>query len=222
VIKLVKAAGGSGNDGIAYTFFSFGNVSSIANSASYGYLTLDGQDAIGLTTLFPNQELPNCASYPCPERGFAPWISGTTLQSFPAMRSGKYTAWSLLRMVTNSTHEVLVEDLAKQTFAHVVNETPDYIPVDQTTDSAGNIDPGLIWWHTHYQQRDANGTALGGAPANGTFPTHHNPSLVAGDHGGDMGGCTITTTGITGTTKLKYIQSNVVEPYAVTCALDRN
>ena len=35
-----------GTDGIGYTFFSYGNVSSIANSASYGYLTLNGVDGI--------------------------------------------------------------------------------------------------------------------------------------------------------------------------------
>jgi hypothetical protein len=220
VSTAVKGAGGTGNDGIGYAFFSFGNVSSIAGSANYGYLTLDGQDPIGLGSA--TQQLPLC-TYPCPTNSFPNWISGTTLQSFPSLRLGKYTAWSLLRMVTTSAKEVLVEDLAKASFAYDVNVTSDFIPVDETVDSSGNTDPGLIWWHTHYQQRDANGTALGAAPTNGTFPTHHNPSLVAGDHGGDMGGCTITTTGITATTKLKYIQTAVADPSgAVTCSLDRN
>jgi hypothetical protein len=222
----VKNAGGgaggtgeNGNDGIGYAFFSFGNVSSISGSANFGYLTLDGQDPIGLGTV--NQELPVCA-YPCPESAFPAWISGKTLQSFPSLRTGKYTAWSLLRMVTISGKEALVEDLAKASFTYDVNFTSDFIPVGETVDSHGNTDPGLIWWHTHYQQRDANGLALGGAPTNGTFPAHHNPGVVAADHGGDMGGCTITTTGITATTKIKFIQANVVEPYAVTCSLDRN
>ena len=222
----VKNAGGgaggtgeNGNDGIGYAFFSFGNVSSISGSANFGYLTLDGQDPIGLRTA--NQQLPVCA-YPCPESKFPAWISGKTLQSFPSLRTGKYTAWSLLRMVTISGKEALVEDLAKASFKYDVNFTSDFIPVDETVDSHGNTDPGLIWWHTHYQQRDANGLALGGGPTNGTFPTHHNPSVVAGDHGGDMGGCTITTTGITATTKVKFIQANVVQPLAVTCSQDRN
>ena len=46
-----------GTDGIGYTFFSYGNVSSIANSANYGYITLNGIDPIfqtyGSTTVFP-------------------------------------------------------------------------------------------------------------------------------------------------------------------------
>jgi hypothetical protein len=125
-------------------------------------------------------------------------------------------------MITTAGKEVLVEDLAKASFHQDINFTSDFIPVDQTVDLSGNTDPGMIWWHTHYQQRDANGLALGGAPTNGTFPTPHNPSLIAGDHGGDMGGCTITTTGITATTKIKFIQADVVEPYAVTCSQDRN
>src|SRR6202051_1278465 len=33
-------------DGIAYTFFSYGNVSSIANQSKYGYITLNGVDPI--------------------------------------------------------------------------------------------------------------------------------------------------------------------------------
>ena len=36
----------NGHDGIGYTFFSYGNVSPIANSADYGYLTLNGVDPI--------------------------------------------------------------------------------------------------------------------------------------------------------------------------------
>ena len=35
-----------GLDGIGFTFFSYGNVSSIANSASYGYITLNNVDPI--------------------------------------------------------------------------------------------------------------------------------------------------------------------------------
>lgn len=216
----ILGAGGSGNDGIGYAFFSFGNVAPIAGSANYGYLTLDGEDPIGLGSA--THELPVC-SYPCAESSFAPWISGTTLKSFPSLRAGKYTAWSSLRMVTSSAQATLVSDLAKASFARVVNRTPDYIPIAETKDSKGNIDPGLVYWHTHYQQRDANGDALGGAPSNGTFSADHNPT--GADHGGDMGGCTITTTGITTTTKNNYIQSAVTEvshASSATCADDRN
>ncbi|MGA9393635.1 MAG: hypothetical protein WBV69_24600 [Candidatus Sulfotelmatobacter sp.] len=218
--------GENGNDGVGYTFFSFGNVSPIAGSAEYGYLTLDGEDPIGLGTA--NQELPTC-TYPCPEAGFGPWLSGTTLQSFPALRAGHYSAWSLLRMVTASAHETLVEDLAKASFKYVVNDTPDYIPNTATTDANGNTDAGLVIFHSHYQQRNAAGATLGVAPTNGAFNgTTHNPDLVGGDHGGDMGGCTITTTGISAATKKNYIQASVNDPFgppylpATGCILDRN
>ena len=61
-----------GTDGIGYTFFSYGNVSAIANSASYGYLTLNGIDGIFHkygTTIDPGQPsiagaLPSSANLP--------------------------------------------------------------------------------------------------------------------------------------------------------------
>ena len=43
---VLNSTANFGTDGIGYTFFSYGNVSSIANSASYGYLTLNGVDGI--------------------------------------------------------------------------------------------------------------------------------------------------------------------------------
>jgi hypothetical protein len=228
VKTAVAGAGGSGNDGIGYAFFSFGNVSKLAASANYGYLTLDGEDPLGLPATSPAQELPSC-SYPCSEASFSTWLIGTdgsgTLNSFPALRAGKYTAWSVLRMVGNGAQEPLLEDLAKASFPRVVNETPDYIPITATVDSKGNKDPGLVQWHTHYQQRDADDDALGPAPSNGLFSSVHNPDLVTTDKGGDMGGCTITTTGITTATKNDYIQSAVTEvskASSATCAKDRN
>jgi hypothetical protein len=228
VKTAVAGAGGSTDDGIGYAFFSFGNVSKLAGSANYGYLTLDGEDPLGLPATSPAQELPVC-SYPCSEASFSTWLIGTdgsgTLNSFPALRAGKYTAWSVLRMVTSSAQEALVEYLAEASFAHVVNESPDYIPTTKTVDSKGNTDPGLVRWHTHYQQRDADGDALGPAPSNGLFSSVHNPDLVTTDKGGDMGGCTITTTGITTSTDNDYIQTGVTEvshASSATCAKDRD
>jgi hypothetical protein len=128
-------------------------------------------------------------------------------------------------MVTSSAQEALVEYLAEASFTHVVNESPDYIPITKTVDSKGNTDPGLVRWHTHYQQRDADGDALGPAPSNGLFSSVHNPDLVTTDKGGDMGGCTITTTGITTSTDNDYIQTGVTEvshASSATCAKDRD
>ena len=106
-----------GTDGIGYTFFSYGNVSGIANSASYGYLTLNGVDGIFHrygSTIDPGQPsiagaLPSAANlpatcagglgnFPCAENKI--W-SGNL--SFPNLRNGSYRAWSTLRIVSNGT-----------------------------------------------------------------------------------------------------------------------
>jgi hypothetical protein len=198
VVGDVKSAVGSGTDGIAYTFFSFGNVSSITGS-SFGYLTLNGFNPIGLNTV--TQELPSC-TVPCSETSL--W--GSAGSSFPDLRAGHYSAWSLLRMVTTAGHKPDLSDLVTGSQKFVVDDTPDYIPAVSTTGTTGT-DPGLKIFHTHYQQRDGNDNTIGLSPLNGTF-VGGNP--VGGDRGGDMGGCTITTTGITQTTKNNFIQSTPV------------
>lgn len=195
VVGGVASSASAAVDGIAYTFFSFGNVKPLAGSANFGYLTLDGADPIGPLTAFPSQQLPTC-TVPCPESSFAGWGTG---KSFPSLRAGKYSAWSLLRMVTTTPHITSLTDLVNGSHTFVVNDSPDYIPALAT---AG--DPGVRIWHTHYQQRDGNDNKIGPGPVNGTFNASGNPT--GGDKGGDMGGCTISTSGITSTTKLNFIQ----------------
>lgn len=193
VVSGVQGQAGTGTDGMAYAFFSFGNVKSIAGSTSFGYLTLNGEDPIGPISGFPNQELPTC-TVPCTEAG----IWGSTGGSFPALRAGSYSAWSLLRMVTTSAAKTSLTDLVNGSHTYVVNDTPDYIPAVATSG-----DPGVKIWHTHYQQRDGNDGKLGVAPVNGSFSSG-NPT--GGDKGGDMGGCTISTSGIKSTTDINFIQ----------------
>src|SRR5260370_3459536 len=43
---VLNSTANYGTDGIGYTFFSYGNVSTIADSANFGYLTLNGVDGI--------------------------------------------------------------------------------------------------------------------------------------------------------------------------------
>ena len=114
-VEWVQNSGlNNGTDGIGYTFFSYGNVSAIADSASYGYLTLNGIDGIFHkygTTIDPGQPsiagaLPSAATlpsscaanFPCAENKI--W-SGNL--SFPNLRNGSYRAWSTLRVVSNGT-----------------------------------------------------------------------------------------------------------------------
>lgn len=205
------------NDGIGYSFNSFGNMSKFSSPtpANYGYLTLDGEDGIGANPgTTPPQELPLC-TVPCPETSFPGWGAGN---SYPALRSGKYSAWTLVHMIT--LESASIKDLIAGAQIYAVNSVPDFIPY---TAVAGTADQGMQIWLTHYQQNQGNGTQIGSKPSNGTFNSNGNP--VGSDKGGMAGGCTISTSGITTSTDVDYIQANVTEsngPETVTCANDRS
>jgi hypothetical protein len=116
------------NDGIAYFFFGYGNLSgsqgssslgnktpySLSDSTSYGYVTVNGVDPI-FTTYGPQLstgtaydlgqpsiagELPSFADAGCASTGPCPETSiWTGGLSFPNLRNGSYPAWSLLRLI---------------------------------------------------------------------------------------------------------------------------
>jgi hypothetical protein len=182
-----------GTDGIGYTFFSYGNVSSIANSASYGYLTLNGVDGIFHkygTTIDPGQpaiagalpgsaNLPaTCAggsgSFPCAENKI--W-SGNL--SFPNLRNGSYRAWSVLRVVSNGTALSNTNLLVQGAQTYAVTSVPDFVPALKVA----STDPGLALLRSHYTQS-------GVAPVN---------IATTGDRGGDAGGCILTSSGVAAT-----------------------
>lgn len=182
-----------GTDGIGYTFFSYGNVSSIANSTSYGYLTLDGIDGIFHkygTTIDPGQpstagvlpastNLPaTCAggagSFPCAEDKI--W-SGNL--SFPNLRNGSYRAWSVLRVVSNGTALSNADLLVKSSQTYAANSVPDFVPALKVA----STDPGLALLRSHYTQE-------GVAPVN---------IATTGDKGGDAGGCILFSSGLAST-----------------------
>jgi hypothetical protein len=187
-----------GVDGITYTFFSYGNVSSISNNPAYGYITLNGVDPIfasytggdpgepGNGTLPAAANLPaSCGgAFPCPENKI--WAGGL---SFPNVRSGKYGAWSIVRLVSTTSSKALANANALVTHSQgfVVTSVPDYIPFKKTI-AGGITDPGMTYLRSHYQQYDGAGTFLGAAPVN----------KGKGEAGGDMGGCifkiTVNTT----------------------------
>jgi len=187
-------------DGIGYTFFSYGNVAKIAGSANYGYITLNGVDPIfasygtQLSTgagYDPGQpatagELPlntpcgtGSAAFPCPESKI--WEGGL---SFPNVRNGSYSAWSIVRLVSNGTALTNAKALVAKSQEFVVSSIPDYAPFAKTTVSGLPTDPGLTILRSHYQQKDGAGNLLGAAPVNsGT-----------GEAGGDMGGQILPST----------------------------
>lgn len=209
--EVVKGVLNSGNgtftnsvDGIAYTFFSYGNVSSLANQSKYGYITINGVDPIFQTygsTLDPGQPavagaLPAAAnlpatcsggagSFPCAESAI--WKNGFSL---PNVRNGTYRTWSLLRLVATGTPSVNAAALAKAAQAGVVNIVPDYVPALAVS---GTTDLGIKLLRSHYQQKDGAGTLLGAGPV-ANLP----------EKGGDMGGYIIPT--LIGVTTYKQTQ----------------
>lgn len=166
-----------GMDGIAYAFFSYGNVASIASSASYGYLQLDGVDGIfasyaggdpgepGGGTIPGAANLPaSCAGlFPCPESKI--WKGG---RSFPNLRFGSYRAWSTLRMVSNGIALNNVRALVLKSNLYVVTTVPDYVPFAAVKSGTTVLDPGLAWQRSHYGPGAHNtGTTEKGRDAGG-------------------------------------------------------
>ena len=198
-------------DGIGFAFFSYGNVSPIANNASYGYIQLNGVDPIfasygagnaidpgqpaGVGVLPAEANLPaSCGSvWPCNEKNI--WGNGF---SFPNLRNGTYRAWSLLRLVAATSTNTGA--LAAASNKYVVSTTPDYVPYNAAT-VGGTTDLGLKLLRSHYQQRDGAGVNLGKSCPSACLPVYN---ATATENGGDMGGMIIPTT--IGTTTYEQIQ----------------
>ena len=194
-------------DGIGYTFFSYGNVSSLSNNSAFGYITLNGVDPLFAsygTTIDPGQpatagvlpaeaNLPaTCPTgFPCDEAKI--WKNGF---SFPNLRNGTYRAWSLLRLVSTGTPSTNAAALAKASNSFVVTGIPDYVPAAAVTGTTTK-ELGLKLLRSHYQQKDGNGGNLGAGAANSP------------EKGGDMGGAIIPTAiGVTTSKQTQLIQSS--------------
>lgn len=188
-------------DGIAYAFFSYGNVSSLADSTAYGYIQLNGVDPIFATyntKTDPGQpaaakgELPGTVETTFPACEKSIWTNG---YSFPNVRNGSYRAWSLLHLVYDTSQATGVKDLITTSNTYVVTSVPDYIPASKVTAAAGGtcgtaayVDIGLNLVRSHYESLDGNGAALGTAPA---YPGTTTSNTTGG--GADMGGMIIPT-----------------------------
>lgn len=188
-------------DGIGYTFFSYGNVSALADKSAFGYLMLDGVDPIfqsyfagaSGSPIDPGQntaaagEIPGAAdlpascgvagAFPCNERFI--WGSGL---SFPNLRNGRYRAWSLLRVLGAPAAA-----LATASNKYNVTTVPDYVPAATVTaaNGGGTLDPGFEILRSHYQQHDGAGTALAKV-ANGACVNTVGTTENCGDMGGEV------------------------------------
>jgi len=187
----------NGHDGVAYAFFSYGNIASIASQTKYGYLTVNGVDPIfhvygGGPKVDPGQpttpgnlpgvtDLPtSCGgNFPCPEsKIWGAKAPGKGL-SLPNVRNGSYKAWNILRVISNGTALANARKLIENSQQFVVTAVPDYIPASKVT-AGGHTDPGMLLLRSHYLQE-------------GVKPINIS---AAGDKGGDMGGCILSSSGI--------------------------
>ncbi len=206
-------------DGITYTFFSYGNVSSLANNANFGYIEVNGVDPIFSSysgNLDPGQlgnapgtipgntpcgTTPN--AFPCQESKI--WANGF---SFPNVRNGLYRTWNILRTIAGTGAPATnVGAMVKASQGYVVGGVPDYIPYVAVTCNATSTpacsptvtDVGLKLLRSHYEQRDGNGVKLGGCA------TIKNTTTECG---GDAGGFIIPTTiGATTSSQLQLVQN---------------
>ncbi|MFZ0684037.1 MAG: hypothetical protein WAM89_00710 [Terriglobales bacterium] len=180
-------------DGIGYGTYGFGG-GAIAVNPSYGYITLNdvdpifasygpqlfngighdpGQPAVvGAPGILPDAVTTPCGAFPCPESAI--WAGGL---SYPNLRNGTYSAWSVLRLVSNGTALANAQHLVPLAQQIVVCDVPDYVPFLKVA-GCGFADPGLQYLRSHYQQYDGAGTFIGGAAVN----------FGAGEAGGDMAG----------------------------------
>lgn len=138
-------------DSIGYAFFSFGNVSKISKSTSYGYLMIDGIDPIfhdySNTIGNPGQpavpgspltwgELPACTPGGTPDcKASAIWASAN---SYPHLRDGTYPAWSELRLLCDTSDttcetdpygaQSLIQNLQADIHFEHLGGVPDLLP----------------------------------------------------------------------------------------------
>jgi hypothetical protein len=189
-------------DGIGYTFFSYGNISSIGDNANFGYLTIDGIDPIWQlygSTYDPGQPSPagvlpkaadlpaGCAggagAFPCNEN-----LIWKGKLSYPHLRDGSYRQWCVIRLISDGATFTNAQALVTSTQASVVTTVPDFVPAVAVT-AGGFTDPGLKLFRSHY----TSPTSSAVVPAN-------NPT----DKGAEEGGCIVPVT----STATKLVQRN--------------
>jgi hypothetical protein len=173
-------------DTLGYAFFSFGNVSSISASTSYGYLMIDGIDPLfadyennagnpgqpaSPTAPLTWGELPKCTPNGTPDcKRSSIWAGGNY---YPNLVNGTYPAWSEVRMLcdTAAAHcltssdvlgaEALVQNLQWDIHNQNFGGVPDLLPFSDAASGGLSFNPpygdvGFIRDHFSYLQADDN------------------------------------------------------------------
>jgi len=212
-----KTANSNNVDGIAYTFFSYGNVKVLADNTKFAYITLDGVDPI-----FQSFDQAMDPGQPAAANGAIPGSTETTFPacenkiwkgglSFPNVRIGAYRAWNILRLAYSSTVATPVSNLIKASNTYAVTTVPDYIPLAAVTIAAGGacgsakfVDPGFVLGRSHYQQLDGSDALLGKAPVD----------TGSSEAGGDMGGKILLNVSSAPATETQGVQSSNSHNYS--------
>jgi hypothetical protein len=134
---------------VGYAFFSYESTAP-SSSSPYHYLTLGGVDPINSS--YTAGALPTCnantsAYLNCP-------VSGGS--SFPHLRDGSYPAWSVYRLITDSTGKSNAQTLVTEAQALVNSTIPDFVPfkpqcaTEDEFNEGYSDDPGLTVYREHY------------------------------------------------------------------------
>ena len=129
---------------LGYAFFSY---ESVGGGKTDRYLEYNGVDPLYPASHTYNGSLPTCpvvnGQYSCP-------IAAGT--SFPGIRNNTYKAWSLYRVVTDSTGQAKVQTLVNKAEALVNSNIPDFIPFAPQCplSKTGAADPGLDVYREHF------------------------------------------------------------------------
>lgn len=132
---------------VGYAFFSYESTTP-SSTYPYHYLSLDGVDPL-YSSYSTSGALPSCAKnssgvYDCPVAGGS---------SFPNLRNGTYSAWSVYRLITDSTNLANAQTLVEEADALVDNYVPDFVPIIPVCASGiteGTDEPGLAVYREHY------------------------------------------------------------------------
>jgi hypothetical protein len=130
---------------IGYAFFSY---ESVGGGKADRYLQLNGIDPLAYTGGSSyTGTLPTCSivsgAYSCPIAGGA---------SFKNLRNGTYPAWSVYRLITDSTGKANAQTLVSEAESLVDNAIPDFVPFDPqcSLTASGSNDVGLAVYREHY------------------------------------------------------------------------
>ena len=184
-------------DSLGYVFFSYEALSPTA-LPNVKYLKYNGYDPLATSaTSTYTGALPACVN----SGGLTQCPLASPKSSFFELRAGNYTAWSLYRMVTDSSgaNNTAVKALIAKAQVVVDTTLPDFVPFNAVCGSSSSKDdPGSTVYREHYTTSGVTAND-GSLPANVTCTTGGSRTIKASavgggvEAGGDVGGTIVHT-----------------------------